>query len=83
MWKPVDEITARWRPEEGQGLEHLVLRATTEGYLVRSHVIGENEGMRHAFSYAIDLDKDWRVLSFAIDSVDGRSRRYRSPSEGR
>ena len=83
MWKPVDEITARWRPEEGQGLEHLVLRATTEGYLVRSHVIGENEGRRHAFSYAIDLDKDWRVLAFSIESVDGRSRSYRSPSEGR
>jgi hypothetical protein len=23
MWKPVDEITARWRPEEGEGLEHV------------------------------------------------------------
>jgi hypothetical protein len=83
MWKQVKEITARWRPEEGQGLEHLVLRATPEGHQVRSCVIGENEGKRHAFSYEITLDKDWRALSFAISSVDGRSRSYRSPVAGR
>ncbi len=83
MWKPVDEITVRWRPETDHGLEHLVLKATPEGYSVRSRVIGENEGRRHAFSYEIDLDKDWRVLSFVIESVDGRSRSYRSTSAGR
>jgi hypothetical protein len=83
MWKPVDEITVRWRPVEGQGLEHLVLRSQPQGYSVRSRVIGENDGRPFAFSYEIDLDQDWRVLSFAIDSVDGRSRCYRSPLEGR
>src|SRR3954467_13060628 len=74
MWKPVNEITARWRPEEGTGLEHLVLRATPEGFNVRSRVIGENDGRPHAFAYEIDLDGNWRVLAFAIESVDGRSR---------
>ncbi len=83
MWKPVDEITARWRPVEGEGFEHLVLRARPEGYGVRSRVIGENAGRPFAVSYKIDLDKTWRVLAFAIDSVDGRKRYYRSPSEGR
>jgi len=82
MWKPVNEITARWRPEEGTGLEHLVLRATPEGFSVRSRVIGETDGQPHAFAYEIDLDGNWRVLAFAIESVDGRSRSYRSPSEG-
>lgn len=79
MWKPVDEITARWRPVDGEGLEHLVLRATVSGYTVRSKVIGRD----FAVSYAIDLDKDWRVLRFAVDSVDGRNRAYRSPVPGR
>lgn len=78
MWKPVDEIVARWRPVEGEGLEHLVLRATPEGYNVRSKVIGPS----FAVSYAIDLDKDWRTLSFAVNSVDGRNRAYRSPTPG-
>lgn len=79
MWKPVDEITARWRPVEGEGLEHLMLRAIPTGYSVRSKVIGPS----FAVSYAIDLDKAWRVLNFSIDSVDGRRREYRSPSPGR
>jgi len=79
MWKPVDEITARWRPEEGEGLEHLVLRATPSGYSVRSNVIGPS----FAVSYAIDLDKTWRVLGFTVDSVDGRIREYRSIAPGR
>jgi hypothetical protein len=82
MWKPVDEIVARWRPVEGDGLEHLVLRATPQGYSVRSRVIGENDRQPFACSYKIDLDASWRVLAFAIDSVDGRKRYYRSPSQG-
>lgn len=83
MWQKVDEITARWRPEAGEGLEHLVLKATEGGYSVRSRVIGESEGKLHAFSYAIDLDEGWRVTWFAIDSVDGRKVSYRSPEAGR
>lgn len=82
MWKPVDEVTARWRPVEGEGLEHLVLRATPTGYTVRSRVIGETDRKPFAFSYKIELDTAWRVLAFAIDSVDRRKRYYRSPSEG-
>ncbi len=83
MWKPVAEIVALWRPVEGEGLEHLVLNAVPGGYSVRSHVIGENEGKRHAFFYAIDLDEGWRVRSFSIEAVDGRSRSYLSPAPGR
>lgn len=83
MWKAADEIVARWRPVEGEGLEHLVLRARPQGYSARSRVIGETGGRPFAFSYKIDLDASWRVIAFAIDSVDGRKRYYRSPSEGR
>jgi uncharacterized protein len=83
MWKPFDEIVARWRPVEGDGLEHLLVKAAPQGYSVRSRAIGQNDGRSFAFSYRIDLDKAWRVLAFAIDSVDGHKRYYRSPSEGR
>jgi uncharacterized protein len=79
MWKEADEIVARWRPEEGEGLEHLVLSATPEGYNVRSKVIGPS----FAVSYAIDLDQGWRTLRFTVDSVDGRRREFRSPAPGR
>ncbi|MGE0240579.1 MAG: putative glycolipid-binding domain-containing protein [Parvibaculaceae bacterium] len=83
MWKPVDEIVARWRPVEGEGLEHLVLKATPEGYSVASRVIGESDTGAFAVSYAIDLDKGWRVRAFTVDAVDGRRRSYRSIAEGR
>lgn len=79
MWKPVDEIVARWRPVEGEGLEHLVLKATPQGYSVRSEVIGPT----FAVSYTIDLDQAWRTLGFTVSSVDGRRRAYRSPEPGR
>ena len=82
MWKPVHDIVARWQPVEGEGLEHLHLRATPQGYSARSRVIGQIDGRAFAFSYKIDLDAAWRVLAFAIDSVDGRKRYYRSPSDG-
>ena len=55
MWKPVDQIIARWKPEEGSGLEHLMLQAKDGGYLVKSHVVGEDEGTRYAFAYEIQM----------------------------
>jgi hypothetical protein len=82
MWKPVDHITARWKPAEGTGLEYLVLQAKTGGYLVKSQVVGEEDGTRYAFAYEIQTDNDWRVLSFTIDSIDGRTLTCTSPSAG-
>jgi uncharacterized protein len=80
MWKPIEQITARWKPTDGAGLEHLVLRAKAEGYLAKSQVIGEDDGTRYAFAYEIQMDRDWRVLSFRIDSIDGQTLTCTSPS---
>jgi hypothetical protein len=82
MWKPVDQITARWNPTEGAGLEHLELHARAGGYLAKSQVIGEDDGTRYAFIYEIQMDQGWRVLSFRIDSIDGQTRTCTSPSPG-
>jgi hypothetical protein len=82
MWKPVEQITARWKPAEGAGLEHLVLQAKAGGYLAKSQVVGEDDGTRYAFAYQIHTDKDWRVLSFTIDSIDGQTLTCTSPSPG-
>jgi hypothetical protein len=82
MWKPVDHITARWKPAEGAGLEHLVLQEKAAGYLVKSQVVGEEDGTRYAFAYEIQMDRDWRVLSFTIDSIDGQTLTCTSPSLG-
>jgi hypothetical protein len=82
VWKPVDRITARWKPTEGAGLEHLVLQAKAGGYLAKSQVVGEDDGTRYAFAYEIQMDQDWRVLSFSIDSIDGQTLACTSPSPG-
>ena len=82
MWKPVDQITARWKPAEGAGLEHLVLQAKAGGYLAKSQVVGEEDGTRYAFAYEIQMDQDWRVLSFTIDSFDDQTLTCTSPSLG-
>jgi uncharacterized protein len=82
MWKPIDQLTARWKSAEGAGLEHLVLQATALGYLVKSQVIGEDDGTRYAFSYEIQMDHGWRVLSFRIGSIDGQTLTCTSPSPG-
>ena len=82
MWKPVDRITARWKPTEGAGLEHLVLQAKAGGYLAKSRVVGEDDGTRYAFAYEIQIDQNWRVLSFRIDSIDDQTLTCTSPSPG-
>jgi hypothetical protein len=82
VWKPVDQITARWKPAKGAGLEHLVLQAKAGSYLVKSQVVGEGDGTRYAFAYEIEMDRDWRVLSFRIDSIDGQTLTCASPSPG-
>jgi uncharacterized protein len=81
-WLPIDHLTARWRPTEGVGLEHLVVEANREGYLVKSHVVGENGGIRDAFSYEIHINLEWRVLSFKVESIEGRKLACTSPALG-
>jgi uncharacterized protein len=82
MWRPVDHITARWKPAEGAGLEHLVLHAKVGGYAAKSEVTGEGDKMPYAFTYEIEMDQDWRVLSIRIESTDGRTLACTSPSQG-
>jgi uncharacterized protein len=82
VWKAVDQITARWKPAEGAGLEHLVLHAKPGGYAAKSQVTGEGDEMPYAFTYEIEMDQEWRVLSLRIESIDGRILACTSPSQG-
>ena len=71
-FRPLSERAVRWRPEEGEGLEYLHLRATPGGIVARSVVIGERGGQPYGASYEITCDREWRVLSFAVATTDGR-----------
>lgn len=63
--------TIRWRPFEGDGLEHLDLRETEDGILARSAVVGTFEGFAFGASYEVRLTADWRFLSLTLERTDG------------
>lgn len=75
--------TVRWRPAEGNGLEHLEVRAEKSMIVARSVVIGEYEGTPFGVRYRAICDKRWTTREIAIDTADGRSIRFTSDGRGR
>lgn len=67
-----DGHSVRWRALEGDGLEHLTLRAEANGLRAEATVVGERGGSRFGASYRIDCDADFTVRSFEIATTDGR-----------
>jgi hypothetical protein len=65
--------TIRWKPESGDGLEHLVLDAGPDAISARSVVIGADDGDTYGLSYHIDCGLDWCVKAFQIDVAGGAS----------
>jgi hypothetical protein len=62
-------IIARWRDWAGEGLEHLVLRAGSDGIRAEAVVIGAADDEIFAVQYRITCDAGWRPpdLAGAID----------------
>lgn len=87
MFRPLSRRTVRWRPLEGEGLEHLVLGPVDgeDGVAIRAEsvVIGDRGGRPYGLRYRVDCDAAWRVRSFAIETVDGPLLRLASDGEGR
>ncbi|CAD5248378.1 Transcriptional regulator [Bosea sp. 62] len=67
-----DGRSVRWRALEGDGLEHLTLRAQADGFRADAALVGEREGRRFGASYRIDCAADFTVRSFEIATTDGR-----------
>ncbi len=74
--------TLRWRPSEGEGLEHMTIRATADGVIARSVVIGERGGRPYGVHYRVGLDADWTVRSLDLDSTAGDALSVRSDGAG-
>jgi hypothetical protein len=60
----------------GDGLEHLTIAPlnTAAGAIIRasSVVVGNRGGRSYGVFYRIDCAADWTVLSFSIETTDGR-----------
>ncbi|WP_331372155.1 putative glycolipid-binding domain-containing protein [Sinorhizobium chiapasense] len=86
MFRALSSTTVRWRPLEGEGLEHLSLRAleATAGAAIRAEsvVIGEHGGRPYGLRYLIDCDANWQVMSFLIETTDGRALHLLSDRQG-
>jgi uncharacterized protein len=82
MFPPLTLKTAHWRPLEGEGLEHLTVRAVNDGIRAESVVIGEREAGPYGVHYRIDLDESWRVRSFLVEETGGRRIAMTSDGEG-
>lgn len=67
-----DGRSVRWRALEGDGLEHLTVRAQANGLRAEATVVGERDGSRFGASYRIDCGADFTVRSFEVATTDGR-----------
>lgn len=74
----------RWRPCEGDGLEHLVLADGPDGVRAEAVVIGTGDDGPFAIRYALLCDAGWRVRMLEVVSVgDGRRLAVRADGAGR
>lgn len=86
MFRALSQTTVRWRPLEGEGLEHLTLTSTdtTDGAVIRAVgvLIGSRGGTPYGVRYRIDCDAGWIVRKLMVDTTDGRSLHLRSDHPG-
>ncbi|PZM07649.1 putative glycolipid-binding domain-containing protein [Rhizobium tubonense] len=77
MFRSLRQTNARWRPFDGEGLEHLTIRPveTSAGAIIRAGgtIIGDRGGTPYGVSYRIDCSPHWEVLFFSVETTDGRT----------
>ena len=56
MFRSPSLKTVRWRPLEGEGLEHLTIGPSQTGIRASSVLIGERGGRPYGVRYVIDCD---------------------------
>lgn len=64
-------IIARWRDWAGEGLEHLVLRAGSDGIRAEAVVIGAADDEIFAVQYRITCDAGWRTRHLEVSLLGG------------
>ncbi len=82
MFRALLPTVARWRPLEGEGLEHLNLAPSGRNIHAESVVIGNRGGNAYGVRYSIDCDSTWRVLHFLIETTSGQKLELSSDGEG-
>jgi hypothetical protein len=81
-FRPLAPLTARWRPEGGDGLEHLSLGPAGDGIVADGVIVGGRGGVPYGLRYRAVMDSNWTTLSLDIDTTDGRGLHVRSDGAG-
>ncbi len=79
---PPRDLTARWRPAGGDGLEHLDLRPDDGTIVADSVVIGGRGGVPYGVRYRLVCGADWATRRLDLETTDGRSLHLRSDGDG-
>jgi hypothetical protein len=79
---PLTQATARWRPETGEGLEHLDLRRDGDDIIAEGVIVGARDAPPYGVHYRIVCDAGWRTRLFHIHTTAGRSLHLVSDGEG-
>ena len=82
MFRPLSPRNVRWRPLQGEGLEHLSIEPTESGIVARSVVIGGRGGVPYGLGYQIRCDTEWRVRELRLRETSGRSLALDGDGEG-
>ncbi|MCF3638396.1 putative glycolipid-binding domain-containing protein [Rhizobium sp. TRM95111] len=82
MFRPLSLKTVRWRPLQGEGLEHLTVRTVDGGVRAEGVAIGERDAASYGVSYRIDCDSGWRVRSLLLKDTTGRQLALASDGDG-
>ena len=71
IWPPPRRRALRWRPQDGEGLEHLVFGPEGDDLVARSVVIGSRDGRDFGLDYTIVCDDAFRVRELHLGTVEG------------
>lgn len=86
-FRPVEALRGgkilRWRPAEGEGLEHAVVTMESADLRVRGMVIGGDASRSWAVFYDLVLTPTFRTRSLRMSAADGRQLDLSSPEPGR
>jgi hypothetical protein len=76
-------VAARWRPAEGDGLEHLDLRPADGMVVAGGVIIGARGGLPYGVRYRIVCDAGWATRAVDIEATDGRGLHLAADGAGR
>ena len=72
-----------WQRLDFPGVEHFVFEDSGENKKASGHAVGvwENE-QPFAIGYEVEINNDWRVTAFRVESLDGTNRQIAMNSDG-